>query len=100
MATTPVTARAALLQVLSVERQGYGYGLNVRIVALTKGEIALGDGSIYRALDGLVADGLATLLDERDDPVARRRYRITRKGLAVAAKHRTAVLSLFRAKSS
>ncbi len=101
MATAPITARAALLQVLAIDREGHGYGLKLRVAGLTLGELELGDGSVYRALDGLVEEGLATCLDDPEDPTIRRhRYRITRKGLAVAANHRSAVLSLFRAKSS
>ncbi len=96
MATAPVTARAALLQVLAIDREGHGYGLKLRVLGLTRGELELGDGSIYRALDGLVEEGLARSLDPTGGGTpSRRRYRITKQGRGAAARHRTAVLGLF-----
>ena len=95
---TPITARAALLQVL-IGRPGFGLELIDRVKERTGGAVVLGQGSVYPALRDLEDEGLARSYD--GDPLPerggrpRRYYELTAKGRRVAMGQSAAVLGLF-----
>jgi PadR family transcriptional regulator PadR len=67
----PVTARAALLQVL-IRGPGYGLSLIDRVKEHTNGKIALNQGSVYPALRDMGARRARRELRGRVDAGARR----------------------------
>jgi DNA-binding PadR family transcriptional regulator len=81
---TPVVFEI-LVSLASEDRHGYSILLDVR---QRTGE-TLRAGSLYRALNRLLEDGLVEELDERPDPAIdderRRYYRLTPRGRKVAA---------------
>jgi len=81
---TPVVFEI-LVSLASEDRHGYSILLDVR---QRTGE-TLRAGSLYRALNRLLEDGLVEELDERPDPTIdderRRYYRLTPRGRKVAA---------------
>src|SRR4029453_2008984 len=82
---TPV-AFEILLALAGGEQHGYAVMLDVE--RRTNGAISLHAGSLYRALNRLLASGLIEEIDDRpnskDDDERRRYYKLTSKGLAVA----------------
>ena len=74
-----------ILLVLATGQQ-HGYGLKREIVASTEGRMRVGNGSLYRSLDVLLAAGLIGetqgALD--DTPAPRRIFRLTDRGEHVA----------------
>jgi PadR family transcriptional regulator, regulatory protein PadR len=94
---SPITAKAALLQVLS-RGSGIGQVLIRRVSACTNGKLILGSGSVYPALRELERAGLITGSEDRDPTHSgkpRRCYAITRKGRYVAKAHRALIEGLF-----
>lgn len=94
----PVSAKAALLQVL-VEEPGYGFVLIERVRDRTQGRVALSEGNIYPALRALEREHLVTA---REEPAPedrggrpRRVYSITEVGRRFAEDHREQVAWLF-----
>lgn len=94
---TPLSARAALLQALTVP--GYGLDLIERVRRGSRGRVLLRMGSVYPALLALERAGLL-----RRRPVfgrrrgrPRRYYELTVAGVRAAAEQREAVLGLLRA---
>jgi len=85
--SSPVTARAALLQVL-VNGDSYGLQLIDRVAEHTGGRVKLHQGSVYPALRAMVREGL--LESYQADPSSTRAgrprtyYRITAEGRRVA----------------
>ncbi|MBI2395953.1 MAG: helix-turn-helix transcriptional regulator [Deltaproteobacteria bacterium] len=95
---TPVSAKAALLQVL-ISGEGYGLDLIERVKTRTGGAVVLGPGSVYPALRELEREGLLTSYEA--DPLPERGgrprvyYRITAEGKRTALGQKTAVSGLF-----
>lgn len=92
---TPVTARAALLQVL-LEGPGYGLELADRVFARTNGGILIRQGSLYPALQQFTDKGLVSA-SERPAPTtahSRTYYKLTKKGMAEAQRLRGLMSSL------
>lgn len=92
-----VSAKAALLQVLTHGGPGFGLELIDRVRARTRGKVKLGQGSAYPALRVLEHQGLISGRDEapgrRGRP--RRYYRLTARGARAAAEHVRIVAGLF-----
>jgi PadR family transcriptional regulator PadR len=96
----PVTAKAALLQVL-MEGPGYGLDLVDRVLGRTNGAIRLGDASVYPALRSMEREGL--LRSWVGDPLPerggrpRRYYELTAEGLRTARTAKETITRLFGA---
>jgi PadR family transcriptional regulator PadR len=95
---SPITARAALLQVLSTG-EGYGLELIERVRVRSGGVIVLHQGGIYPALHALELQGLVDSYEASPVPERggrpRRYYRIRPKGERLAKKLREGILGLF-----
>lgn len=96
----PFTAKAALLQVLLLDGEGFGLELQDRICERTKGRFKVGQGSLYPALrelekNGLVVSHEGAPLPERGGR-PRRYYKLTSQGKRVAMQHRASIESLFK----
>lgn len=95
---TPVSAKAALLQVL-IREPGYGLSLIDRVKDHTKGRIALNQGSVYPALRDMEREGLVASYEGESTPERGGRpriyYRITAEGLRVAREQSETVMALF-----
>ncbi len=94
----PVTAKAALLQALTVG-EGFGLELIERVRRQTKGKLALSAGSTYPALRelaraGLVQERLGEPLPERGGR-PRIYYKLTAEGKRAAVEQRKTLVSLF-----
>jgi len=92
--TTAQQQQYDVLCALADGAEHHGYGLITALRAVPDGAGRVGSGTVYRLLDGLVADGLVVEAGERVDPavnpaVPRRHYRSTARGeearLALAA---------------
>jgi len=94
----PVTARAALLQVL-IRGPGYGLSLIDRVKDHTKGRLSLNQGSVYPALRDMEREGLVASYEGETTPERGGRpriyYRITAEGLRAAREQSETVLALF-----
>ena len=94
----PVSARAGLLQALTVP--GYGLDLIERVRRESGGTVRLRMGSVYPALQALEREGLVRLRPAtaggRGRP--RRYYELTVRGVKAAMSQRESLLSLLRAK--
>jgi PadR family transcriptional regulator PadR len=95
---TPISARAALLQALTVP--GYGLDLIERVRRGSRGRILLRMGSVYPALLALERAGLVrrrSAVDRRRGR-PRRYYELTVAGVRAAAEQREAILGLLRSR--
>lgn len=95
---TPITAKAALLQVL-LEGPAHGFALIERVGRRTQGCLVLSEGSAYPALRRLEDD---KMILGREEPAEsdrggrpRRIYTVTALGRRVAEDHREQVAALF-----
>jgi PadR family transcriptional regulator, regulatory protein PadR len=90
---TPVSARAALLQVLTYP--GYGLDLIERIRRRTGGRVAMHQGSVYPALRQLEGEGLVRC---RTEPTGvgrpRKYYELTVKGVRAAEQVRALLAAM------
>jgi PadR family transcriptional regulator PadR len=93
---TPLSARAALLQALTVP--GYGLDLIERVRRGSHGRVLLRMGSVYPALRALERAGLLRRRPafDRRRGRPRRYYELTVAGVRAAAQQREAILGLFR----
>jgi len=95
---SPITARAALLQVLSTG-EGYGLELIERVRTRSGGVVVLHQGSIYPTLRALELEGLVDSYEADPMPERggrpRRYYRLRPKGERVARTLREGILGLF-----
>jgi DNA-binding PadR family transcriptional regulator len=77
----------AVLQIMLALADGarHGYAIKQEVEARTDGEIRLGPGTLYEAIQRLETSGLIEETDERagDDRAQRRYYRLTREGMRV-----------------
>jgi PadR family transcriptional regulator PadR len=69
-----------------VDTPRHGYGVIQQVAALSGGEVRLQAGTLYAALDRLVAEGLAEVdREETVDGRPRRYYRLTERGATTLA---------------
>ncbi len=90
--------KAALLQAL-ISAPGYGLDLIERVRMQTKGEIVLGQGSVYPALRGMEREGLVESYEGEPIPERggrpRRYYKLNAHGARVAREQRAVVFEVF-----
>lgn len=95
----PVTAKAALLQVL-LDGPGYGFELAERISQRTNGAITLLQGSLYPALHSMEKEGLAASYEAQQPEERgggkrmRAHYKLTAAGKKLANEQRAVILGL------
>lgn len=94
---SPVTAKAAVLQVLS-GGDNFGVGIIDRVRDQTQGRLVLNQGAVYPAIRALEEAGLIVACG--DQPTTRggrprRYYRLTAAGERAAAKQRSILADLF-----
>lgn len=93
---TPVTARAALLHVLTLSDQPRnGAELLADIGGLTRGKLVFSTAGIYRALAQMVADRLVTCEERSRRGRDARYHALTDKGREIASEYREIVRELF-----
>ena len=83
--TTAQQRQYDVLCALADGAEHHAYGLIIDVRAAHNGAVRVGTGTAYRALDGLLADGLVVETGERPDPTVnphapRRHVRITPRG--------------------
>ncbi len=86
--TVPLPLTHPIYHILLVLAAGerHGYGLRRAIVTSTEGRMRVGNGSLYRSLDVLLATGLIgeTRGTIDDTPTPRRLFRLTDRGELIA----------------
>jgi DNA-binding PadR family transcriptional regulator len=67
----------------------HGYGIKLEIEERTQGEVSLGSGTLYQAIQRLEREGLITEAEAREDsdPRRGRSYRLTPAGRAALTAH-------------
>ena len=83
----PLTPAVFHILLALAEKECHGYGIMVEVERLTRGQIQLGPGTLYRSIQKMQLDELIVesrhAADEEDDE-RRRYYRLTDFGKAVA----------------
>jgi DNA-binding PadR family transcriptional regulator len=83
----PITPLSLTILLALLDEDRHGYGIMKEIERLTEGEVRVGAGSLYAALQRMSAGGWveeAAWEPEPDDDARRRYYRITGRGREVA----------------
>ncbi len=84
-----ITDRYHILRALADGEERHGYTIMEAVEAATDGKVILAPGTLYRAIDRLLRDGLIAQEDPRSAPdledERRRYYRITARGQALLA---------------
>jgi len=97
---SPISTRAAILQILSVE-PSYGSAIMEKVVEITESRFVIQSGSLYPALMSMEKDGLIVkkrkIVSKSGDADAGRAcfYELTRKGRQLAREHRLIALRVF-----
>ena len=81
----PLTTVAFEILLALADSPRHGYDVMVAIEERTGGRISLNPGTLYRALDRLLHEGLLDATDKRVGPAERRVFRLSRLGARVAA---------------
>ncbi len=79
---TPALTEAAYYILLSLTRALHGYGIMQNVEQLSKGRVRLAAGTLYGALNTLLAKGWIAALPEDTDS-RKKQYIITQTGLTV-----------------
>lgn len=74
------TLSAIVLELLSKQDRMYGYEISQKVKELSDGKILLKDGSLYPALQKMLADGLVTFSEEEVGGRVRKYYSLTKHG--------------------
>lgn len=74
------TLSAIVLELLSKQDRMYGYEIAQKVKELSDGKIHLKDGSLYPALQKMLADGLVTFSEEEVGGRVRKYYSLTKHG--------------------
>jgi len=84
----PLTPAVFHIMLALAQGECHGYGIMLEVDRITRGQLHLGPGTLYRSIQRMVVDGL---IEERkeaagaaEDDERRRYYRLTRFGLEVA----------------
>jgi DNA-binding PadR family transcriptional regulator len=86
-APSPLTSLSLAILLALADEERHGYGIIKEVERQTEGEVRIGTGSLYAALQRLSEDGLIEDSDRAPDPEGdqRRRYvRLTARGREVA----------------
>ena len=81
----PLTTVAFEILLALADSPRHGYDVMVAIEERTGGRISLNPGTLYRALDRLLLEGLLEAAEKRVGPAERRVFRLSRLGARVAA---------------
>ena len=74
------TLSAIILKLLSDRDRMYGYEIYQNVKGMSDGKILLKDGSLYPALQKMIADGLLSFHEESVGGRIRKYYSLTKKG--------------------
>jgi DNA-binding PadR family transcriptional regulator len=84
----PLTPAVFHIMLALADGERHGYGIMLEVNRITKGQLHLGPGTLYRSIQRMLVDGLIVerkdAVDPEVDDERRRYYRLTQLGLAVA----------------
>ncbi|HYL96623.1 MAG TPA: helix-turn-helix transcriptional regulator [Terriglobales bacterium] len=80
METFPLTEPVFLVLLSLAEQPRHGYSILKDIESMSRGRVLLSTGTLYGALQRLLADGWIERVQEDDTPRDRRTYRLTARG--------------------
>jgi DNA-binding PadR family transcriptional regulator len=82
----PLTPLSLAILLSLARRELHGYGIMKDVEEQTDGRLSVGTGTLYAALQRMVAEGVIAPAPEIEDPedARRRYYRITERGREVA----------------
>jgi DNA-binding PadR family transcriptional regulator len=80
MQTFALTEPVFLVLLSLLEQPRHGYSILKDVESMTGGRVLLSTGTLYGALQRLLADGWIERLEEEDSPRDRRTYRLTSRG--------------------
>ena len=80
METFPLTEPVFLVLLSLAEQPRHGYSILKDIESMSGGRVLLSTGTLYGALQRLLADGWIERVQEDDTPRDRRTYRLTARG--------------------
>jgi DNA-binding PadR family transcriptional regulator len=83
----PLTPAVFHILLVLADGEAHGYGIMLEVEELTRGQVRLGPGTLYRSIQRMQVDGLIEEAGERsgpDDDERRRYYRLTELGRRVA----------------
>jgi DNA-binding PadR family transcriptional regulator len=80
METFPLTEPVLLVLLSLAEQPRHGYSILKDVESLSGGRVLLSTGTLYGALQRLLADGWIERVPEDDTPRDRRTYRLTARG--------------------
>lgn len=79
---TPLT-EALFYILLATRKEVHGYGIIQEVSDLTEGRVALGPGTLYGAINSMLAKGWIRLVREEKESRKKKEYLITNEGLEV-----------------
>lgn len=80
METFPLSEPVLLVLLSLAEQPRHGYSILKDVESLSGGRVLLSTGTLYGALQRLLANGWIERIEEDDTPRARRTYRLTSRG--------------------
>ncbi len=80
MDTTPLTEPVLLVLLSLAEQPRHGYSILKDVEQMSGGRVALSTGTLYGALQRLLAQGWIERFEEDEGPRERRSYSLTSKG--------------------
>lgn len=97
----PLTPAVFHIMLALAEGERHGYGIMLEVDKITKGQLHVGPGTLYRSIQRMVVDGLieeqTEATESEVDDERRRYYRLTKRGLAVARAEADRLNSLVKA---
>ena len=80
MGTFPLTEPVFLVLLSLAEQPRHGYSILKDVESMSRGRVLLSTGTLYGALQRLLAEGWIERIQEDDAPRDRRTYRLTARG--------------------
>ena len=80
METFPLTEPVFLVLLSLAEQPRHGYSILKDVESMSRGRVLLSTGTLYGALQRLLAEGWIERIQEDDAPRDRRTYRLTPRG--------------------
>lgn len=80
METFPLTEPVLLVLLSLAEQPRHGYSILKDVESMSRGRVLLSTGTLYGALQRLLAEGWIERVEEDDAPRDRRTYRLTSRG--------------------